>query len=507
MPALRRRIGTLALCLTAFITSIDVFVLLLALPAIGRDLGASAIELLWITDVYGFVLVGFMLTAGTLGDRIGRRRLLLIGSVMFAVASIVAAFAETPSTLIAARAVLGLAGSTLAPTSLALISSMFHDPRTRASAISLWQLCFMGGALIGPILGGVVLEYLWPGSVFLLGVPAMLLLLAVAPWAIPESKDASAGSLDLVSVGLCLGMILPTIYALKEFVSAGANILPLVMIVVGVACGIAFVARQRRIEDPLLDVRLFADRRFTAIVVIMVLLTTLSSLTYFVTQFLQLVRDMTPLGVAFALVPAAVTSLIGIAAAPPLARLMRPAFVIAGGMLVAASGAVLIGIASSLVQDEGIATWTILGLALVTLGNSPAVTLGTVMILETAPPARAGSGAAIAETGTELGFSLGIAVLGSVALVAYRSALRLPEGTSSDIIERSRDGLGGAIATGLPEVIDAGREAFTSSLGAAVIVGAGIALTIGSLALFFLRTIPHLSREMRSDQQGQLAQD
>ncbi|WP_433604145.1 MFS transporter [Dactylosporangium sp. CA-139114] len=237
-------LGLAVLALPALLVSIDVFVLLLAMPRIGADLHASSTEQLWILDVYGFLLSGFMITMGTLGDRIGRRRLLLLGAAAFGAASVVAAYSSGPLTLIAARAGLGIAGATLAPSALALISGLFPDPRRRGLAIGVWMVCFMSGAVIGPVVGGLLLQHFWWGSAFLLGVPPMLLLLILGPLLLPEQRHPGAGRFDLPSVGLSLAAILPFVYGVKELARGGLRPLPVVALLAGIALAVVFVRRQ-----------------------------------------------------------------------------------------------------------------------------------------------------------------------------------------------------------------------------------------------------------------------
>jgi DHA2 family multidrug resistance protein-like MFS transporter len=217
----REWIALAVLALPTLLVSIDVYVLLLALPHLTADLGASSIEQLWITDIHGFLLAGFLITMGTLGDRIGRKKLLLIGAAGFGVASVVAACSTSPAMLIAARAGLGVAGAILAPSTISLIRTLFRDPKQMGLAIGLWGMCFSAGAVIGPVVGGAMLSQFWWGSVFLLGVPTMVLLLVVGPVLLPEYRDPNAGKLDLTSVALSLAAVMPTIYGLKELAKDG----------------------------------------------------------------------------------------------------------------------------------------------------------------------------------------------------------------------------------------------------------------------------------------------
>lgn len=322
----RAWIGLAVLALPTLLVSIDVFVVLLALPRLSADLGASSIQQLWIVDIYGFMVGGFMITMGTLGDRIGRRKLLLIGAAAFGVSSIVAAFSTNPGMLIAARALLGIAGATLTPSTLGLIRNLFPNPQQLAIAIGAWAACFTVGAIIGPILGGVLLSYFWWGSVFLIGVPAMVLLLVLGPMFLPEHRDTNAGRLDLVSVALSLATILPIIYGLKELARGGWQMVPLTALVAGILVGIVFVRRQHRLSDPLLDLRLFANRAFSTALFSMLSFTMLSGTTMvFVTQYLQLVAGLSPLLASFAMAPGMVTAILSVQLSPLLARRIKPA--------------------------------------------------------------------------------------------------------------------------------------------------------------------------------------
>ncbi|WP_328613218.1 MFS transporter [Amycolatopsis sp. NBC_00355] len=300
----REWVGLAVLALPTLLVSLDVFVLVLALPKLAVSLHADGTEQLWIMDTYGFMVAGFMVTMGTLGDRIGRRKLLLVGATAFGLASVAAAFSTSAAMLIAARAVLGIAGATLAPSILALIGTMFTDARQRASAIGIWAGCFTVGAIIGPMVGGFLLEHFWWGSVFLLGVPAMVLLLVIGPKLLPEYRDETAGRLDLPSVGLSLAAILPAVYGVKELARDGVHPLPVTALVAGIAVGYVFVKRQRTLDEPLLDLRLFAGKAFRTALGGMLLFSMLGGTTMlFVAQFFQLSLHLSPVGAALGLLP------------------------------------------------------------------------------------------------------------------------------------------------------------------------------------------------------------
>src|SRR6266545_3604740 len=274
----------------------------------GRRLNAvlrpSSVELLWITDIYGFLLAGSLITMGTLGDRIGRRRLLLIGSGAFGVCSVLAAYASNPEQLIAARALLGVAGATLAPSTLSLIRSMFVDARQRTLAIGVWIASFSAGAAIGPLAGGVLLERSWWGSVFLLAVPVMALRLVVGPLLLPEYRDDGAGRLDLRSAAMSLAAVLLVIWGLKQLAQDGLGLPPALSIVAGLAVGVAFVRRQQLLADPLLDLRLFRSPAFSAALAANTLDFFVAFAAFlFISQYLQLVLGLSPLEAGLWMLP------------------------------------------------------------------------------------------------------------------------------------------------------------------------------------------------------------
>jgi MFS transporter, DHA2 family, multidrug resistance protein len=292
----REWIGLAVIALPCLLYSMDLTVLYLAVPKLSADLAPSSTQLLWIVDIYGFLVAGSLITMGTLGDRISRRKLLLIGAAAFGAASVLAAFSTSAEMLIAARALLGVAGATLAPSTLALIRNMFLDDRERSVAIGVWAASFSAGAAIGPLVGGVLLEFFWWGSVFLVGVPVMLLLLVLGPLLLPEYRDPDAGRLDLVSAGMSLTAVLAAIYGLKRIAEHGLAWEGAVFIVAGIAIGLAFIRRQRTLASPLIDLDLFRVRAFSASLItnILTVFAALGSF-FFVGQYLQLVRGFSPL--------------------------------------------------------------------------------------------------------------------------------------------------------------------------------------------------------------------
>jgi MFS transporter, DHA2 family, multidrug resistance protein len=485
--------GLAVIALPCLLYSMDLTVLFLAVPQLSADLRPTGTQLLWITDIYGFLLAGSLITMGTLGDRIGRRRLLLLGATAFGVASVLAASATSPEQLIAARALLGVAGATLAPSTLSLIRNMFLDPKQRTVAIGVWISSFSAGAAVGPLAGGVLLERFWWGSVFLLAVPVMALLLVLGPLLLPEFRDPRAGRLDLRSAGLSLAGVLLVIWGLKQLAQDGLGWLAVLSILAGLAVGVVFVRRQRRLPDPLLDLRLFRIPAFSAALATNTLDFFVSfAALLFIAQYLQLVLGLSPLQAGLWTVPSSGGFIVGSMLTPLLTRRLRPAFVMAGGLVLAAVG---FGVLTQLDGASGLAV-LVTGSVVFSLGLAPMTTLATDLMVGAAPAERAGAASAISETSSEFGGALGIAVLGSVAAAVYRTqvATAVPSGVPSQAAEAARDTLGGAVAVvgQLPgplgaELLDAARASFTQGLRLTFAVSAAVAIGIAILVVALLR--------------------
>ncbi|MFN8440785.1 MAG: MFS transporter [Caldilineaceae bacterium] len=490
----REWIGLAVLMLPTLLIAMDLTVLHLAVPSLSADLQPSSAQLLWITDIYGFMIAGSLITMGTLGDRIGRRRLLMLGAAAFGVASIMAAFAPSAGLLIAARGLLGVAGATLMPSTMSLIRNMFHDPRQRTAAIGIWVSGFSAGSAVGPLLGGILLEHFWWGSVFLLGVPVMLLLLIVGPLLLPEYRDPNPGKFDLLSAVMSLAAVLLAIYGIKQVAAHGVNWQAVLFVSTGLALGVAFVQRQRRLIDPLLDLRLFRIPEFSASLATYTIgIFAAFGSFFFVAQYLQLVLGLSPLHAGLWSVPGAITFIIGSNLAPRVVQRTRPAIVVAGGLAVAAVGLGLLSLAdvNSLIYIVG-------GNTLMSLGFGFTFTLTMDMVVSAAPAERAGAASAMGETGAELGGALGLAVLGSLGIAIYRSqiAATMPEGISSTMAAAAQETLGAAVlvAKQLPDQLDtallaATRAAFVHGLQVTSLIGAVIMLGLAVLVLILLRQV------------------
>ena len=495
LPRAGRRewVGLAVIALPCMLYSMDLTVLYLAVPSLTADLEPSSTELLWITDIYGFFLAGFLITMGTLGDRIGRRRLLLIGAAAFGVGSVLAAFSTSVEMLIVTRALLGVAAATLAPSTLSLIRNMFLDPKQRTFAIGVWTTSFSVGAALGPLIGGVLLEFFWWGSVFLIAVPVMLLLLALGPRLLPEYRDPNAGRLDLISAGLSVVAVLALVYGLKEVAADGFEEIPVVAILFGLGVGVLFVRRQQTLADPLVDLRLFQSRRFSvSLAAITSTFAIMFGIFLFIAQYLQLVLGYSPLEAGLWTAPSSLGFIAGAMLSAGLVRMIQPAFVVAGGLVLAATGLALL----ALLGSESSVALVVVGSVVLSLGVAAPVTLLTDLIVGSVAPERAGVASGISETGTELGGALGIAVLGSVGVAVYRNDVSetLPAGVPPDASERAKDTLGGAVdvVETLPDalgmaLLDVAREAFTLGFQVAAVASAAVAVATAVLVAVQLR--------------------
>ncbi|CCK27266.1 transmembrane efflux protein [Streptomyces davaonensis JCM 4913] len=470
------------LMLPLLLVSMDVSVLYFAIPAISADLEPSGTQQLWIFDIYAFVLAGLLMTMGSLGDRIGHRRLLLIGAAAFGTASLVAAYANSAEMLIAARAVLGIGGATLMPSTMAMLRTMFTDPGQRAKAIGLWSGVMTAGIALGSVLSGVLVEYFWWGSVFLVNLPAMALLLLLGPVLLPESKNPEPGRFDLLSIPLSMAAVLPVIYGLKEIPSEGWNVRYVVSITVGLLFATLFVHRQRTAAAPMISPALFRGRGFAPSVALnLVSAFGIMGSAYFTTQYLQSVLDKSALEAAlWALLPSVP---IG-AAAPVATQLVQKGVargqVVTAGFLIAASGFGLLAFAGT---DS---MWLVLT-ACAVLAVGGVVVMSQIMDLAmgTAPVERAGSASSLMETGAEFGGALGMALLGSIGTAIYRHEI------PASAPEPAHETLGGALAVAdrVPGLATVAREAFTSGMQGAAIAGAVVLAGAAVLAGITLRRV------------------
>jgi DHA2 family multidrug resistance protein-like MFS transporter len=489
----REWIGLATIALPCILYAMDLTILNLAVPSLSADLKPTAAQLLWIVDVYGFLAAGSLLVMGTLGDRIGRRKLLLIGSASFGLLSLVAAFARSAETLIAARALLGIAGATLAPSTLSLISNMFRDDRERTFAVSVWVASFSLGGAIGPAVGGLILAHFWWGAVFLAPIPVMVLLLFLGPVLLPEHKNPNAGRLDVLSAALSLAAVLPVIYGIKLAAEGGDISRAASAIILGLVFGVLFVRRQRSLADPLLDLRLFGHPMLTAALAIHIVDFFIGfGILVLVAQYLQLVLGLTVLQAGIWSTPAGVGFVVGSLLTSPALRLMRPAYALGLGLTLGAGGLAVMAWAAHLHA----LSLVVLGNTLFAVGMAPVTAINSNLVVSAAPQEQSGSASALSETAVEFGGALGIALLGSLATFLYRSGISgtLPTGTPASTIETALRGIGAA--SSLPRNVEgaaalrsAVQAAYTSAVGITFLAGAAIVLLAAAVAVVMFRDL------------------
>lgn len=483
--------GLAIIALPCLIYSMDLNVLHLALPRLSADLQPSATQLLWIVDIYGFFVAGLLITMGTLGDRIGRRRLLVAGGGAFGLASVLAAFSTSAEMLIVSRALLGIAGATLAPSTLSLIRNMFLEPRQRTVAIGVWASCFAAGNTLGPMVGGLMLEQFWWGSVFLLAVPVMVMLVVLAPVLLPEFRNPAGGPLDLLSMATATAAVLTIIYGVKRFVVYGADLRAIVAVLVGCALCMFFASRQKRMAQPMIELTLFHNRSFSvALWANIISVTAASGAFLFATQYLQIVAGISPLEAGLWLAPMGIVHLIAAMLTPKLTRCFEPRTVLIAGFAI--SG---LGYALQMLVSTAESTWLLMsGVALFYAGLATMLTMTTDLVLSAVPPSKAGAASGLSETSAELGAALGIALLGSLAAAIYDIRMQavtldgVPAdavtGTVGAALVAAQELSGTAGATALKAI----RAAFTESMHVVTLASLALSIVGATVCARFLRS-------------------
>lgn len=477
------------MCLAIFLVAVDGTVLSLATPSIVRDLQPTATQVLWIGDIYSFVLAGLLITMGNLGDRWGRKRMLLIGGSLFAVLSVFAAYAQNAETLILMRALLGVAGATLMPSTLALMRSTFTDDAERSFAVGVWSAMGAAGAAAGPLFGGILLQHFWWGSVFLVNVPIMALVLIIGIPTLRESWDPEPGPLDLLSVALSMIGILGLVYAIKESAVHGVEPAYAITGLVGAVALVWFIRRQRRLEHPLLDVRLFGNGAFTGAVLGMLLsVFGLAGALFFFSQFLQFVLKLEPLQAGLFELPATLAALVAALLAGRVMRRFGRGPVTSIGLIAIGAGMAAV----ALLLDNPQFILFVVPLILIGAGDGVALTIASDTVLAVAPKDRAGAASAVSETGYEMGTALGIALLGSILTAVYQATLALPSAVPDTVADAAKESPGEAFeaVSSLPadvaaNVTDLVESAFTDALTVTTLSGA-VVLFVGAFATWWL---------------------
>lgn len=459
-PSPRRWWALAILTLAIVVLAVDATVLYLAIPSLTEDLSPSAAQVLWIGDVYSLAIAGLLIVMGALADRIGRKRLLLIGAAGFGLASALAAWSQSPEMLIVARILQGITGATLMPSTLSLIRNIFPDPAERARAIAVWSAGMGGGAALGPLVGGFLLEHFWWGSVFMINLPIMAILIAGGLVLLPESRDPRPGRFDLLSAALSMAAIIPLVAAVKRAVTDGASPLIGVLVVVSLIAGALFVRRQIREDSPLMDLTLFRIPAFTgAVLSTVIAVLAMMGFLYFFSQYLQLVRGYRPLLAGAAELPATIATILVVMLVGVALRRLGAGPSIALSLL-----AIAIGLAGmSLVLEADHYIWLAVVLIPIGLGMGMATALATDAVVGAAPPDRAGAASAVSETAYELGTGLGIALMGSLVTYIYRSEVPIP----ATVAEAERTQIQDSLATALP-VLDGDPTATQGAMDAFV---------------------------------------
>lgn len=494
--------GLAVVSLPALVVTMDVSILFLAVPSLTASLAPTASQLLWISDIYGFLIAGSLLTMGAVSDRVGPRRLLMLGATAFAAASLLAAFASTPEGLITARAFLGVAGATLAPSSMAILRSMFRQERERRLAIGVWMSCFAAGAAVGPLVGGALLEHFWWGSAFLLNVPVMVVVLLGGAIVLPAPPFRDGVRVDLRGAVLSVVAILLVTYALKTAVSEGLSVGAVVSLVAGVAVGAVLLRQQKRASRPLADPSLFRAPGFKVCLAAIVLSAfVVAGLLFYMAQLLQLVAQRGPLQSGMWTLPVMVATITGSMAAPALLDRLT-----ALPLLAATLGLAGIGSAMAAMLNPDDFTFLIVGSTLVGLGAGAAGTIATDSIIGAAPIERAGAASAVTETGSELGGALGVALLGSLGTAVYRARVAealptsLPAAPTATVID-SRGGAAG-ITRSVPDyVIRAADAAFVDALQAAALSASALCALAAGAAVVATRRASSLAQPDRCTDQ------
>lgn len=491
MSKRRRWVALIVLMLPVLLVSIDNTVLNFALPSISESLTPTGNELLWIIDIYPLILAGLLVPMGAFGDRFGRKKMLMIGSIGFGLLSVVAAFVTTPEQLIAVRAMLGFFGAMLMPSTLSLLRNIFTDRNELRMAIAVWASAFSAGSALGPIVGGLLLEHFWWGSVFLIAVPMLLPLVLLVPILIPESKDPNPGKVDIISIPLALFTMAPIVFAIKNWAEHGLDGWVIGALVLGLASGFSFVHRQRTIPNPMLDMSLFRRGAFSgAILVNLFSVIALVGGLFYISQHLQLVIGLSPVNAAMVLVPGLIIMIAAGLAIVPVARRVGPSITIPGGLIFSVAGYVLIALSGGEITAGALA----LAFCLLGLGIGVAETVSNELVLSTAPPAKAGAASAVSETAYELGAVLGTATLGTILTSFYRSGVELPQGLTAEQQLAAGETLGGAVSVAgeLPAevgnvLLESARHAFDSGAGVAAWIGAGLIAAAAIIAMVTLR--------------------
>lgn len=440
-------VGLALLTVPVFMTAIDMTVLFLATPTIAAALDPTATQQLWMLHIGDLVGAGLLLTAGRVVDRFGPRRLLVLSTLAYGAANLLAAYAPSIEVLVGARALIGFAAVSMTPAAMALLRRMFRSDDQFSAAVAIFMAAFSGGVAFGPPIGGALLEHFWWGSIFLVNVPIVLVVVTAAVWLLPRVPGTGTGGVDMPSVLSSLGAVALVVYGGQEL-AAGADWPAAVYLVAGLGLGAAFVRRQRRLPTPLLDLGLFRSRGFTVgLLAVLLVITVTAGADLQFAQYLQVALDRTPLQAGLLLTIPAAVSIVATVAAPAFLRWARPSAVMGGGVLVATAGATLMATLLSGASQAPLPP-ALVAASLITAGIAPIFALGINVIVSSAPVEQTGSASASGDVAGSLGNTLGLAIGGSIAFLSYHRALGplVPEGVDPAAGEQSLQSIGSALA-------------------------------------------------------------
>ncbi len=480
-PDRRRWLVLTVLCMSLLIIVIDNTIVNVALPSLVRQLGASVSQLQWVVDAYTLVFAGLLLLAGTLGDRFGRRRALTLGLAVFGAASATAAFTTGVGQLVGARAIMGGAAAFIMPATLSILTNVFTDARERAMAIGIWSGVVGLGVVLGPLVGGTLLDHFWWGSVFIVNVPVALVAILACRRLVPESRNPDGQHLDWTGAALSVVGLLSLVTAIIEAPNQGWTSMPVVgLFAFSVATLVCFGVWESRAEHPMLDVRLFRDPRFSAAsATIMLVFFALFGFVFLSTQYLQFVLGYSPFAAGLRTLPFAAAMIVAAPFSPKLVERLGTKRVVVAGMVIVTTGLVM---ASTVTQGTGYAR---LGLSMLLLGVGLGLTSApaTESVMGSLPRDRAGVGSAVNDTAREVGGALGVAIIGSVMSSIYRShlATALPHDLPAPIASAAHDSLGAALQASSQigplggQLAAAARDAFVVAMSRASLVAASVA--------------------------------
>ncbi|MFE5680859.1 MFS transporter [Streptomyces erythrochromogenes] len=477
------------LCVSLVLVALDATILHVAVPSVTEDLRPGPMELLWVVDAYPLVCASLLILFGTLGDRVGRRRILLLGYGLFGVASAIAALADNAQVLIAARALLGIGGAMIMPATLSILRQVFPDRRERALAIGIWTAVAAIGAASGPVLGGFLIEHFWWGSVFLINIPLMALILPLGRWLLPESRGSADGPWDVLGALMAAAGVLGSVLGIKRL-GAERHLLDaeaLVPLLLGATLLVLFVRRQKRREHPLIDMRMFSRAAFsTSVACIVLAMLALVGLELIAVQYLQLVLHLSPLETGLRLLPLTFAAMAAGATGSYTLSRVGPRTMVSLGFLLTAFAVLLLTLMGQ--QDRPV----LLTVGFILLGFGLQTTLFAAYesMLSEAPAETAGGAASIGETSYQLGAGIGIALLGSVMNAAYRPGLASVPGVSAAESAGAANSLGEAyqIASGLggpagAALYAAARHSFVHGLHVTLLVSAALLFAGAVMAL------------------------